>query len=289
VASPPPPPKIAAPAPPAPPAAAQLAALPRPSLAPAPAIDPRPGVRQALAELQCARVQAAVEDGGVVRLAGHMRDGADRVRLERRLAALPGVRRVEAHDLRILGDPYCRILNFLSRPGFVRSTDQHDDLAAVGRAAEAGIAHFAGGMPLSLGFSAPNYDSYVYVDYFSADGSVAHVLPSAADRDNRLSANQKLHIGQGGRGLVATIGPPYGLDVVVALASSKPLPLAPRPVAEGAAGYLAALDAATAAMRRDDPGFRVEYAYFLIYTAAPGAPAADAAPAVAGTTAAGVP
>ncbi|HVV95161.1 MAG TPA: DUF4384 domain-containing protein [Hyphomicrobiales bacterium] len=262
--------------PPAEPAAApRLAALSRPApLPPAPAVDPRPGVRQALAGLDCARVEATVADG-VVTLSGHTRAAADRRRLEQTLAAVPGVRRVDAAGLRLLGDPYCRILDFLARPGLVRSTDQHADLAALGTRAEAGVAHFSGGTPLSLGLSAPEYDSYLYVDYFAADGSVAHLLPRA-HADNHFGADEKFVLGPGGRGLVATIGPPFGLDVVVALASSAPLPLDGRPVAEDAGAYLASLDAALGAMRRDHPDFRVEYAYFLIYTAAPGAPAAGA-------------
>jgi hypothetical protein len=259
-----------------PPSLRQHLALLAPSPpAPAPAADPRAGIRQILDGLDCARVQARI-DGDVVHLGGHTRSAADRLRLERAISGVAGVRRVDAGDLRVLGDPYCRILGFLARPGLTRSSDQHDDLAAIGDPAEAGVKRFKGGMPLALGFSAPEYDSFVYVDYFSADGSVAHLLPAGAPGDNHLAPNQKLLIGQGGRGLQAVIGPPYGLDVVVALASSAPLPFGSRPVSEDGAAYLAALETATASLRHRHPATRIEYAYFLIYTGATQVPEAAA-------------
>jgi hypothetical protein len=107
----------------------------------------------------------------------------------------------------------------------------------------------------------------VYVDYFTADGRVYHLLPTANLLDHRLRPNERLTIGgRNGRGVKATIGPPFGLDVVVALASDVPLFPRGRPVAEPANTYLADLAATVAEAHRREPALQLEYSYYLIQT-----------------------
>jgi hypothetical protein len=185
---------------------------------------------------------------------------------------------VDAAGLGILGDPYCRILATLDRPGLNRSNDRRADFNAIGNPGAAGTAHFTGGTRLDLPAAAPDFPSFLYVDYFSADGRVFHLLPGDKPGDNRLAPNERFRIGgPAGRGREARIGPPYGLDVVVAIASSQPLPLHGRPIGEPASAYLTSLDTAIAGARRDDPALRLEYAYFLIYTAPEGTTARQVA------------
>ena len=65
-----------------------------------------------------------------------------------------------------------------------------------------------------------------------------------------------------------TVAPPFGLDMVVALGSSKPLFDKERPAAETSAGYIAALDSVIDRAKAADPDLRLEYAYHLIFTSA---------------------
>jgi len=207
-------------------------------------VDPDTEVREASTGFDCARIGAKLDQGnGALALSGHVRSEAERLRLIERAGEVEGVGHVDASELRIVGDPYCHVLTFLDSAGLERSEDQRQDLAAMGSSAQAGIARYGVGSPLELTLAAPNFDSFIYVDYFSSDGKVHHLLP--ADRpDNRFAADQKVRIGADqGRGRRAVIGPPFGLDLIVAVASSEPLYLGARPAIEGAADYLASLEA----------------------------------------------
>ena len=181
--------------------------------------------------------------------------------LTKRLADVTGVRQVTRTDLHLVGEPYCRVLELLDRPELRRSDDQSQTIAAIAQPAQSGVLTLKAGMPLALQLTGPDYPSYVYVDYFTADGRVYHLLPTASLSDHRLRPNERLTIGgQNGRGVKATIGPPFGLDLVVALASDVPLWAQARPVAESADAYLAGLAAATVAEEhraRADPADRV--------------------------------
>jgi hypothetical protein len=235
--------------------------------------NPERAVAAALRELDCARVSARFDPGRqVVELAGHVASGAQQAQLRQQLASLPNVRAVQDQALSIVGDPFCRVLTFLDRPELVRSEDQTQDLASiVGAAGEAGVVRFTGGMLLQLDLQAPKFPSYVYVDYFAADGQVHHLLPGDDPRGNRFAPDERFRLGgPRGRGLrEARIGPPYGLDLVVAVASDAPLFARPRATTENAAAYLAALGATLDERRRRGTPARVEYAYFIINTAAP--------------------
>jgi hypothetical protein len=247
--------------------AVAVASLIRPFAPPAP--DPRPALAEAVVNLECGRVEAAFDDlNGSVRLSGHIRSMQDREKLTAMVAAIAGIREVAQSDLQVVGEPYCQVLDFLARPELARSDDQRQDVEAITQPAQAGVLTLKGGMPLSLQLTGPDYPSYVYVDYFTADGRVYHLLPTASLADHRLASGERLTIGgREGRGVKATIGPPFGLDMVVALASEQPLYASVRPVAESADAYLKALERMTAEARRRHPGLRLEYSYYLIRTA----------------------
>lgn len=94
----------------------------------------------------------------------------------------------------------------------------------------------------------------LYVDYLAHDGSVAHLYPPAAHGPApTLRAGQHLRLGDPGPGKPDwVVGPPYGLDLIIAVAASKPLDLAPRPtVEEKASAYLDALKAALSKAAQD--------------------------------------
>ena len=81
------------------------------------------------------------------------------------------------------------------------------------------------------------------VDYLGHDGSIVHLYPTAADPAQhvlarpatRLAPGAHLSIGDGGPGQpIWEVGPPYGTDMIIAVASSAPL--LTREPAQNAAG-----------------------------------------------------
>ena len=95
--------------------------------------------------------------------------------------------------------------------------------------------------------AAPGFAAYMRVDYLSHDGSVTHLFPPltavAAPAPTRPGAVLRL-----GKELTGQVAPPYGTDMILAIASSAPLKLHRKQV-EPTGNYLAALHAAIVAAK----------------------------------------
>jgi serine/threonine-protein kinase len=104
----------------------------------------------------------------------------------------------------------------------------------------------------------PGFVGYLRVDYIAHDGNVQHLYPqivdasgAVADKVRLFTAGEKVSLGDPPPGQPAwEVGPPYGTDMIIAIASSQPLFTKPRPAnVEAAATYLRELDAAVQAVR----------------------------------------
>ncbi|CAO3402115.1 DUF4384 domain-containing protein [Azospirillum sp. 11R-A] len=115
------------------------------------------------------------------------------------------------------------------------------------------------GDPLMLEIRAPARPVRLQVDYFTIDGSVVHLLPNPSDSAIALAAGASRRLGERGEdgkpgtGRSWTIGPPYGTEMLLTIATAEPLFATPRPEQEPAADYLAALADALAALPDDAP------------------------------------
>ena len=84
------------------------------------------------------------------------------------------------------------------------------------------------------------FDSFVYVDYYSADGTVVHLFPSSQEAMQRLGRSHALTVNQiNGRPL--EIQAPFGIELVTVVASTTPLFLTSRAGSEDVEGYVNAL------------------------------------------------
>ena len=118
---------------------------------------------------------------------------------------------------------------------------------------------------------APDYDSYVYVDFFTADAMVIHLQPNSIIPLELSLAKAPLTVGRD-RGdfpsLEMTRGPPFGQEIAAAFATSVPLYEGARPLQELAEPYIAFLKERVEAARKDHPDFKGEWVYFFITTLA---------------------
>ncbi|WP_448191944.1 hypothetical protein [Azospirillum sp. sgz301742] len=111
-----------------------------------------------------------------------------------------------------------------------------------------GDGGLVGGQDLVLDLRAPDFPSHIQVDYFTVDGGVVHLLPNPLEPVVQLDAAAVRRLGErDGRTRFWTIGPPFGQELIVVVASGAPLFPAPRPEAEPAAAYLPELKRALAA------------------------------------------
>ncbi|MCM8736314.1 serine/threonine protein kinase [Azospirillum sp. A1-3] len=117
---------------------------------------------------------------------------------------------------------------------------------------------------LVLEIRAPARPVQVQVDYFTIDGSVVHLLPNPSDSGAALAAGASRRLGEKAGGDKATdgkpqsgrywtIGPPFGTEMLLTIATAMPLFPTPRPEQEPAADYLAALSDALATIPDDAP------------------------------------
>ena len=174
----------------------QLAALAVPPRVEPQAFDPNEQIRALLLRLDCARLDARFDaDSGAVSLSGRLSSEEDQRALVEQISAIAGIRRVEASTLKVLGKPYCEILDLLNRPELAKSDELRHDVTRLGDANVPEIQHLAVGAPLNLSFHAPDFASYIYVVYLSSDGQVSHLLPaSSRPGSSSLASNSRSEI-----------------------------------------------------------------------------------------------
>ncbi len=109
----------------------------------------------------------------------------------------------------------------------------------------------------------PDFPGWLQLDYFSSDGGLAHLHPTALGPARQDAARAIVTFG-GTPQERWQVDAPFGTDMIVAIASSAPLFNAPRPADESAADYLQALRAALADATRK--GVRIATGAMLLDT-----------------------
>jgi serine/threonine-protein kinase len=106
-----------------------------------------------------------------------------------------------------------------------------------------GKARLHDGEPVRVRLTMPDFAAWLRVDYLGHDGSVQHLYPQlaepkagiVADRPHAFRAGETINLGNP----AWLIGPPYGTDMIIGVASSEPLFDTSRPNnAETAETYL---------------------------------------------------
>jgi hypothetical protein len=117
------------------------------------------------------------------------------------------------------------------------------------------------GERLVLVVDPPGGKGHVLVDYFMTDGNVAHIYPPRGPDDSTIPAatyagaiaGTRVIIGDSRAGAADVseypVQPPFGHELVLAIAAGEPLFDSPRPFVEPSVTYLSALSAAFAEQR----------------------------------------
>jgi len=235
--------------------------------------DPlRDGVAGILAAIPCSRLQVQFDpETATLNLRGHLPENGLRAPVLAALQAQMGTDIRVSDQMKILPRPQCGALAGISNVGLPQSTDQITNPQMIGADTHARVLDYTGGERMFFDLTAPDYDAYVYVDYFDAGGTVLHLSPNDAVPLTLTHAQNRLRVGaksEGDIGLQITVGPPYGQEIAVAFAASHPLYSGLRPISEEAASYLTWLSERVAEARASHPGFKGEWVYFFVSTAA---------------------
>lgn len=239
------------------------------------AADVRDGITGALSAIPCARLQVAFDPtDNTLQVSGHVPEPELRADVVAAMQAKMGADIVVRDTLLILPRPQCGALTGIANVGLPQSTDQITNPLLLGESTHAREFRYTAGNPLVMELQGADYDAYVYVDYFDADGNVVHLLPNEFTPLTLTPAESALQIGSetalpaGEPGLYIEIGPPFGQEIAVAFASSVPLYDGVRPLVEPAGPYLDWLRDRVSDARARDPAFKGEWVYFFVTTAA---------------------
>jgi serine/threonine protein kinase len=210
---------------------------------------------QALAQSSCALGNALVQDGGSVTVSGFASPQAA-ASLRDRIARVPGATLVDWR-LQPIDPVFCSALTLL-RP---ISSQAGAPISGLTVTLANGITTLHDGDRIMPRITMGDFPGELRVDYLGHDGSIVHLYPTVADPaqhvlarpSTRLAAGAPLSIGEAGPGRpIWVVGPPYGTDMIFAIASSTPLLPHPPPrnEEENAASYLRELTAAVARVRQ---------------------------------------
>ena len=211
-------------------------------------------IEQQLQHYTCADLSSAVEADGRTRVSGFVSRPEDVARLKRDVAALAGVTS-PTFDLQLRGWPHCEVVSIL-KPYRARNQDKQAGLAVMASTAREG--RLREGDPVLLKVTNARQDGYLWVDYFTADGSVLHF--HAGKGQPRLAAGERIELG---KDIPSSwlVSPPFGTVLITVLASPAPFrETADRPPFELASDYLLRLREALAANKGGD-GLVADFAF----------------------------
>ena len=194
----------------------------------------------------CADLSASVGKDGHTQVSGFVSLPEDLPRVAREVSAMPGVTspRVEV-GLRVW--PHCEVFAIL-KPYQARNKEKSHGLKV-----EVPTAHnqqLREGDNVRVQVVAPRHDSYIWVDYYTADGSVMHLNAGQAPTTLHTGATLEL-----GRDIPSSwlVSPPFGSVLITVL--SAPMPFtetSDRPPFELASAYLLRLREALAASKNSE-------------------------------------
>ncbi len=223
-------------------------------------------IAQALHTAPCALADAVTQDSGETSVNG-LADAAVVAALREQVLAVAGAQPVAWH-VQTVAPVFCPALALL-RPISVLAGAPGP---GVGLMLQDNRTVLPDGDAILPRITMPDFAGELRVDYVGHDGSLAHLYPTlaepaaklAAQPSRHLAAGERVALGDPGPGKPAwDSGPPYGTDMIIAVASSAPLHVAaPHNAEENGTAYLA--DLARAIGRARAAGVRVSGALLLV-------------------------
>jgi hypothetical protein len=205
-------------------------------------------IAQRLTDLRCVKLSAEVR-AGVVDLSGRIASDEQRARVRTLVQGLPGV--VSMNEaFRVIPWPFCEVLEILEPVKDQAERQGFGLVASFKKLQKNGASAVVQGVEpiyyrdekLVIEVKTPNaFPSYIYVDYYTANGGLSHLFPNQFQPKNGFPPNTVLNLGQAGAPVQWEILPPFGLELVTVIASKTPLPRTPTPDKETTEAYLKGL------------------------------------------------
>jgi len=229
----------------------------------------RQQLAQALAKAPCTLASGLVQDSGAVSISGY----AGSATIQSLQQQLAGVSRGAPLDWRVqqVDQVFCTALEVL-RP---ISAQAGGPVSGLSVTLAGGQTALHDGDRIMPRVTMADFAGVVRVDYLGHDGTLTHLYPTPGDPSHnilprpatRLAPGAALSIGEGGTQPEWDVGPPYGTDMIIVIASSVLLQMhTAQNAADDAAPYLRDLAAGIARVRQ--AGGRVAGTLLLLDTLA---------------------
>ena len=202
----PPPPVIPPPVPPAP-------SPPAPPAPPAPHTNGPPQLDVAAACSSLTSVSSRSDNGFDFKLSGFAASADDLEHIRKAALSRPGITAVDTSQVAIRPWPQCEAL--LTLADALRNPRGMQIVQTPAR------SRLLRGEHMVFEVESPDYASYFYVAYLEADGSAAHLLRPIGSAIT--PPNTKVRLGDTPGTPRFRVGPPFGHEMVIALASDRPL------------------------------------------------------------------
>lgn len=227
-------------------------------------------IQQHPAAQQCANVSVAVE-GCVIRLQGRVENATQRARLREVAQHIRGITSVNDALLHVVGLPFCEILDLLEPLQKHAKTHNVDLKVRLVNKEKQKLPVYVQGENLIIEVTTPTqFESFVYVDYYTIDGQVQHLFPNLQEELNFFPPRSVYTVGQpDGQHFEWKPFPPFGRELIVVMVTKPPLvftPKAPRYDPEPFTLYLGQL---RAALPRDLAQAEIGAAIYTIETRGP--------------------
>jgi hypothetical protein len=200
--------------PPAPPLVKDVS--PKPVLVKGTFSDFNIAVQQQLATVPCSRLQARIATDRSVLVSGFAGTKEDVDKLSSQLHSLPEAGRIDVGKVSYSPWPRCEAMLSFQQP---LASAQGLAVKLVGD--HGGV--YKAGDALSIEVTTPAFASYLYVTYLTASGEAVHLEWSPGIMSKPIAPNSKIRLGDKAKGLTFKIGPPFGEEMIIAVASASPL------------------------------------------------------------------
>lgn len=178
-------------------------------------------VQKELAAFPCSDLQvSADEDKGTVKVDGYVSRADDIAGVKQRIDGVEGVKSSAVNvQLRIW--PHCEVVKILAQYK-ARNSDNGHGLAITPSTGHSD--RFIENENVIVKLQQANYDGYLYVDYYTVNGAVAHMYPNDGEPDSGrlIQSAEQFEVGAT-PSKTWTVSAPFGQELITVIASPTPL------------------------------------------------------------------
>jgi len=194
-------------------------------------------IQQALVTFPCSdlKIDEVNEDKGLVKISGYVSRPDDISAVKQQISGIEGVKSSTV-DLQLRIWPHCEVVKLLE-PYKARNGDSGYGLSITPSTGHSD--RFIEGEKVIAKLQQADYDGYVYVDYFTVTGQVAHMYPNAGEPDSGrlIRSSEQFEVGAT-PSKTWTVAPPFGQELITVISSPTPLYSEPLPEIQTAEEYL---------------------------------------------------